>query len=102
MTMVALFTVCGGSTLSTRWRSLLSLALSSVQLVAPRQSLQPTGLILVVRRGDQFIEEHVGVAAANLTGGNWADPALNTPHTGLNTLGDIHGSFFAHRGVNRS
>lgn len=88
----------GGALSSSRQ----SLALSSVQLVAPRQSLQPTGLILVVRRGDQFIEEHVGVAAANLTGGNWADPALNTPHTGLNTLGDIHGSFFAHRGVNRS
>lgn len=88
----------GGALSSSRQ----SLALSSVQLVAPWQSLQPTGLILVVRRGDQFIEEHVGVAAANLTGGNWADPALNTQHTGLNNLGDVHGSFFAHRGVNRS
>lgn len=54
---------------------------SWVQLIAPSQSLQPTRLIFAVRGGGQLVEEDVGVAAANLTGGHRANPAWDTQHT---------------------
>lgn len=52
------------------------------QLITPPQRrLKPTRLIFAVWGGDQFVEEDVGVAAANLAGRHGAHPAHNTQYT---------------------
>lgn len=47
-----------------------------MQLIDPLQRLKSTRLIFAVLGGDQFVEEDVGVAAANLAGGHRADPGV--------------------------
>lgn len=82
--------VCNSGSFSTRWSSSHSrrgpipiLA----RLIAPLWSLEPTRLIFAVRGGAQFVEEDVGVAAADLAGTHWAHPA---PEHTQNTLYLIH------------